>query len=435
MTPRIVKRLADLTDDERTLLVERGRTTDGAVRDAVQRVVADVRERGDEALRELTLKFDHVDVPEPRIPAERLRAAWRSAPQGFRDALSAAARNVRAFHARQVPKGERVRLPGGAVAGRLVRPVANVGVYVPGGRAAYPSTVVMTCVPAAVAGVRRIAVATPPGPDGSPSSLTLAALHAVGVKEVYAAGGAQAIAALAYGTPRIPPVDLVVGPGNAYVAEAKRQVFGRVAIDTPAGPSEVLVVADRSADARAVALDLIAQAEHDPDAAVCLVTTDARLFARVQDALREEVEATPRRDIVERALGARGALLLARDLREALAFANDFAPEHLILAVRDAARLLPRIESAGSIFLGHLATVPLGDYGTGTNHVLPTGGAAKRFSGLSVDDFLRKPTWQEVSPRAFAALAPVAITLADLEGLHAHADAVRARLAPKGGTR
>jgi histidinol dehydrogenase len=302
-----------------------------------------------------------------------------------------------------------------------------VAVYAPGGRAAYPSSVLMGVIPALVAGVREVIVCSPAGPDGRPPDTLLAACALAKADRLFAIGGAGAIAAVAYGTATVPRVDKIVGPGNAYVTEAKRQVNGRVAIDCPAGPSEILILADDSADASLIVRELFAQAEHDPDAAAVLVSTSARLIDEVCLAIEAEIGAEPRADIIRASLDANGALLLADSDDEMIEFANRYAPEHLALYVREPRALLARVRNAGTVFLGSAASVAFGDYVTGANHVLPTAGLARAYSGLSTLDFIRWTTYQEIDVSAARMLAGVTATLADAEGLPAHARAARAR--------
>jgi histidinol dehydrogenase len=346
---------------------------------------------------------------------------------GVRGALELAARNIAVFHGAQLPAGLEMEPVPGLRLGRRADPLRRVGVYAPGGTAAYPSSVLMGVVPAKVAGVDEVIVCSPPGADGLPSPQVLAACALAGADRVFALGGAGAIAALALGTASVPRVDKVVGPGNAYVTEAKRQLTGLVAIDSPAGPSEVLVIADDSADATLVAAELLAQAEHDADAACVLVSTSAALTDEVAERVAALLEGQPRAAIIRAALAAQGALLVAADLDDAVRFAEAYAPEHLLVMTREPRSLLPRLRAAGTIFLGPASSVAFGDYVTGANHVLPTAGLARAYSGLSTLDFMRWTTYQELSDGAAARLAPATVTLAESEGLPAHALAARLR--------
>jgi histidinol dehydrogenase len=404
----------------------------GSVASVVEGIILDVRVRGDEALLEMALRFDGARLSGLEVP----RAAWGAALAGVdarvRGALEAAAHNIRVFHEAQLPVGLEIEPVPGMRLGRRADPLRRVGVYAPGGTAAYPSSVLMGVVPAKVAGVDEVIVCSPPGADGLPSREVLAACALAGADRVFAVGGAGAIAALAVGTTSVPRVDKVVGPGNAYVTEAKRQLTGVVAIDSPAGPSEILVIADDAADPTLIAAELLAQAEHDVDAACVLVCTDARLADAVAARTAELLADQPRRDIIRAALAARGALLVAADLDEAVRFAEAYAPEHLLVATRDPRALLPRLRAAGTIFLGSASSVAFGDYMTGANHVLPTNGLARAYSGLSTLDFIRWTTYQQLSDGAAAALAPATVTLAEAEGLPAHALAARLRSAGSG---
>jgi histidinol dehydrogenase len=399
---------------------------------AVATIVDDVRRHGDAALCELTKRFDGVELTpaELRVPATEWQAA--SVPAELAAALAEAARRIEAFHRHQLPRSWWVRDEHGSLLGQQVTPLDRVGCYVPGGSAAYPSTVLMNLIPARVAGVRELVVVSPPGPGGRLDPAVLAAARLAGATEAYRVGGAQAIAALAYGTPTIRRVDKVVGPGNIYVALAKRLVFGAVGIDCLAGPSEVVVVADAGADPRHVAADLLAQAEHDPMArAVCL--TDAPRLAR---AIATEVErrcpGLPRAAIAEAAIRAHGAVVVTRDLAEAMAIANRLAPEHLELAVADPFGWLPTVRHAGAIFLGAHTPEVVGDYLAGPNHVLPTGGTARFASGLSVEDFVKRSSLVDYSPAGLRAAWPHLARLAAAEGLQAHSEAARLRIEPPG---
>jgi histidinol dehydrogenase len=371
--------------------------------------------------------MDVASMAELTIDADALRAAHDALPAAERDALAAAAARIRAYHALQKLPEFCLREADGTELGQRVTPLDRVGLYVPGGKAAYPSSVLMNAIPAHVAGVGEIVLVVP-APDGVRNPLVLAAAHLAGVSRVYTIGGAQAIAALAYGTETIPSVDKICGPGNAYVAAAKRRVFGTVGIDMVAGVSEVLVIADATANPDWVALDLFAQAEHDEMAQAILLTPDAGLLERVAASARRLVDAMPRAAIIVAALERRGALVRTRDLDEACALSNHIAPEHLELAVADPDALLPKLRHAGAIFVGHYASESLGDYCAGPNHVLPTGRTARFSSPLSVYDFQKRTSVLRISREGARALAPIAATLAYGEGLTAHARAAEARL-------
>jgi len=423
----IRKAISDLAPADLDRLFDRGRAADPAVRDAVAAIIADVRARGDDALRDLARRFDRAELASIEVNPRFWDAALAALDPDLRAALERAAAHIAEFHRAQLPPPLELELRPGLFLGRRADPIARVGVYAPGGRAAYPSSVLMGVVPAKVAGVGEVVVCSPPGPDGLPSPAVLAACALAGADRVFALGGAGAIAALAYGTATVPAVDRVVGPGNAYVTEAKRQCTGRLAIDSPAGPSEVLILADDGADAELVAIELLAQAEHDPDAAAVLVSTSARLIEEAAAAVERLLPAQPKRAIIEESLAARGALLLAASVDEAVAFNEAYAPEHLLVLLEAPRAVLARLRNAGTIFLGAGSSVAFGDYMTGANHVLPTAGLARAYSGLSVLDFLRWTTYQEVRDVAARELSGPVALLATAEGLPAHAAAARMR--------
>lgn len=412
----------------------RGSDEDEApVREAASRIVADVRARGDGALLDLTRRFDRWD---PGTAAglvagpAQFAAAFRALPASGRRALTLAAKRIEAFHARErdaeVP---RFRDAAGATLAQVVRPLARVGLYAPGGTARYPSSVLMTAIPARVAGVKEIYVTTPAVQGtGEIDAWTLAACHVSKVKALFKVGGAQAIAALAYGTATVPPVDKICGPGNAYVAAAKRLVFGQVDIDMIAGPSEILVLADGTADADEVASDLIAQAEHDPRAVSVLVTPSPRLAQAALAAVERQLADLPRRDLAAASLRDRGAVVVAKGMAEALALTNEFGAEHLALHVKGASKLVPRITSAGAVFVGSSTPEAVGDYVAGPSHVLPTAGTARFASPLSVVTFRRRMSVIDVPPATLAALAPSVEALTAAEGLEGHWRAVKVRV-------
>ncbi|HEX7241010.1 MAG TPA: histidinol dehydrogenase [Longimicrobiaceae bacterium] len=405
-------------------------TDDPELREAVAAILRDVAARGDAALLEYTRRFDRVEAEsaaELRVGSEELERAAASVDPALLDSLRRAADNVRRFHERQREHGFVDLLPDGSLLGQRVLPLRRVGIYVPGGRAAYPSTVLMNAVPAAVAGVDEIVMATPT-PGGEMSPVVLAAAWVSGVTEVVRVGGAQAVAALAFGTESVARVEKIVGPGNKWVAEAKRQVFGRVDIDMVAGPSEILVIADELADARHVAADLIGQAEHDPDAIAWLVTTCEALVHTVPDEIERLLVSNPRRDTARAALEANGLVVLVPDMAAAAELADLRAPEHLELLVAEPLVLAGRIRNAGAIFLGSHSPEPVGDYFAGPNHVLPTGGTARFASPLGVYDFLKRTSLIGYSAERLRSDAEHVIRLAESEGLHGHAEAVRVRL-------
>jgi len=418
-----VRRVGDLGPDERRALFERDAGVE-EVRDDVQVIVDRVREEGDVALREFAEEFDGVTVGNVDITDAAERAV-EELDEATLSAIEDAAANVRAFHEAQLPTDWRDSFEGREL-GRRYRPIESAGAYVPGGTAAYPSSALMGVVPAKVAGVEHVAVATPPAEEINP--VTLAAIHVAGADVVYQAGGAQAIAALAYGTESVDAVDKVVGPGNRWVTAAKSIVRGDVAIDFLAGPSEIMVVADESADPELVAADLVAQAEHDENASVVAVTDDEGLAEAVAAAVDSQASARERADVIRGALdNAASGVFLARSMSEAVLFAEEYAAEHLSIVAEDDESILDRIPSAGSAFLGPYSAVAAGDYASGPNHVLPTGGHARVTGGLSVDSFLRSTTVQRLSEESLADIESTITTLAEAEGLEAHAESVRKR--------
>ncbi len=420
-------RVSELGPRERALLLERRPPDEARLRESVRAILDQVRDEGDAALRQMARRFDGVELDALEVPPARWTEALEALDPEVRAALERARRNILAFHRAQLPSEVTLEVEPGVMLGRRAVALPAVGVYAPGGLAAYPSSVLMGVVPARAAGVREVVVCSPPGPEGLPPAEVLAACAIGGATRLFALGGAGAIAALAFGTESVPRVDAIVGPGGQWVTEAKRQVAGELRIDSPAGPSEVLVVADDSANPERVALELLAQAEHDPDAAVAVVSWLPAVLERVREALAAQVAVTPRREIVERALASRGAILLARDRNEALAFAEAYAAEHLALYTRDPEEDLATQSTAGTVFLGDPSSVAFGDYMTGANHVLPTSGRARSFAGLSTLEFVRFFTWQRLSPAGARALADDVDRLARAEGLPAHAAAARAR--------
>jgi histidinol dehydrogenase len=426
---RIDGRLDDVDDGARARLLDRAAAPEATLVDTVGAIIAEVAAGGDAALLAMADRFDGVQLERLEVPREAWREAMKRAPVEVVDALRVARDRIAAFHRRQMPAADEVEIGEGIRLGRRPEPLRTVGAYAPGGRAAYPSSVLMCVVPARLAGVDEIVVCSPPHPDaadGAPPDTVLAACEIAGADRLFAVGGAGAVAALAYGTESVPRADKVVGPGNAYVTEAKRQLAGRIASDCLAGPSELLVVADGGADPEVIARELIAQAEHDPAAIVVGVLTEAAMAPRLRAAVGRLAAEQPRREIIDAALANAGALLVVDDLDAALAFANEFAPEHLLLLVEEPRAAMERVRGAGSIFLGSGSSVVFGDYLSGTNHVLPTGGQGRSQSGLSVNDFLRWSTYQQIDARGAATLAGAAATIAAAEGLDGHAAAARA---------
>jgi histidinol dehydrogenase len=406
---------------------------DEEVERAAAAIVADVRARGDGAVLEHTARFDGVratSVAELEIARPALEQALAGLERGQREGLERAAARVRAYHERQLARSWQFTESDGTVLGQKVTAIERVGIYVPGGKAAYPSSVLMNAIPAKVAGVREI-VMTVPAPRGERDPLVLAAAAIAGVDRAFAIGGAQAIAALAYGTDTVPQVDKIVGPGNAYVAAAKRRVFGIVGIDMVAGPSEILVICDGTTDPDWIAMDLFSQAEHDESAQAILISPDATFIGRVAESLDRLLPSLPRRDIIAASLRRRGALIRARDLDEACELANRIAPEHLELSVAEPERWLEKLRNAGAIFLGAYSSEALGDYCAGPNHVLPTSRTARFSSPLGVYDFQKRSSIVNISPEGARTLGALAATLARGEGLHAHARSAEMRMGKK----
>lgn len=413
-------------------LLSATRETQADVDAQVRAILADVRARGDAALLEYNERFDGLSLPVEnlRLSPDELNAAEAQCAQGALKALDVAAARIESYHQRQLPKDETFSDASGATLGWRWTPIDNVGIYVPGGTASYPSSVLMNAIPARVAGVARVAMVTPAS-GGAINPLTLAAAKRAGVREIYRVGGAQAIAALAFGTHMISAVDKIVGPGNAYVAAAKRQVFGRVGIDTIAGPSEILVIADAANNPDWIAADLLSQAEHDASSQSILITDSQALADAVAQAVEHALLSLPRRDIAAASWRDFGAVIVVDSLDRAVLLANRIAPEHLELAVADPNALLAKIKHAGAIFLGRHTPEAMGDYIAGPNHVLPTARSARFSSGLSVLDFMKRTTVLSCSPASLAELGPDAITLAEAEGLDAHARSIAARLNQK----
>ncbi len=412
------------------LLLDMARETTAKVDGVVAEIIAAIRQRGDAALLDYTARFDRwqpADATALRVTEAEIDTAVAACEPALIAAVDHAATRIEAFHRAQLPQDVLMEDPAGLTLGMRWGAIDAVGIYVPGGKAAYPSSVLMNAIPARVAGVGRVAMCVPT-PGGVLNPLVLAAARRAGVTEIWRVGGAQAIAALAWGTASIVPVDRVAGPGNAYVAEAKRQVFGRVGIDSIAGPSEVVVVADGAQNPARVAIDLLAQAEHDESAQAILITDSATLADAVERAVEEALETLPRAAIAGESWARNGAIILTRDLEEACALVDRLAPEHLELLVEDPRTLFARIRHAGAAFLGGFCPEALGDYIAGPNHVLPTGRTARFASGLSVFDFLKRTTWIDAEQRGLEAIGPDAILLAEAEGLGAHARSIGLRL-------
>ena len=420
-------RYDDLSAADRRALLDRSVGADESIRERTAEVVGRVRTKGDDALRALALTFDGVSLDSLEVPREAWQRALDALEPALRRSMERSAANIERVHRAFLPAAQETESEPGIIIGRRPDPLVRVGVYAPGGRAAYPSSVLMGVIPARVAGVGEVILCSPPDRvTGQPSAVVLAAAALAGADRVFALGGAGAIAAMAFGTASVPRVDRIVGPGNAYVAEAKLQVANAVAIDSPAGPSELLVLCDASADAALVAREMLAQAEHDPLAAVVAVVTDESLARRVLAELSHQLPAQPRAEIAAAALAGQGAVLVVNDVGAAIAVANAYAAEHLLLLVARSDEVLANLRGAGTVFVGASSSVAFGDYMTGANHVLPTGGLARSYSGLSTLDFVRWTTYQRVSPSAAARLADDVGAFADAEGLPGHATAARA---------
>ncbi len=409
-------------------VLERSASFSAEVDEAVRIILAEVQSRGDAGLLDLTERFDGVCPDALKVAPERLAEAYEAMDADLREVIAEAAHNIRRFHEQQQQRSWFTDDGDGVILGQRVLPLERVGLYVPGGTAFYPSSLLMNAIPAQVAGVPEIHLVSPPGSNGLPHELVLATAHFLGLENVYAVGGAQAVAALAYGTETVPRVDKIVGPGNAYVAAAKKQVYGPVDIDAIAGPSEVVVLADEEADAEFVAADLLAQAEHDVRASAILVTPSRALAEAVRDHVLRRAALLDRRAILEQSLADYGACIVTETLDQAIDMVNELASEHLELLVREPWQVMSRIRHAGAVFLGPYSSEPVGDYFAGPNHVLPTGGTARYASALGVDDFIRKQSIIAYTRERLRETGPRIIRFAEAEGLTAHAQAIQVRL-------
>ncbi len=408
-------------------LKSRSGEEDRRVTAVVTEIIDTVKAGGDAAVRDYTIRFDGKAPERAEVSKEEMEASLRQCDEAFVKSLQRAADNIRDFHERQKQQSWLTTQENGVMLGQRIRGLSRVGLYVPGGTAAYPSSVLMNAIPAKIAGVKELIMVTPPGKDGKPNPDILAAAQVAGVDRVFLMGGAQAVAALAYGTETIPKVDKIVGPGNIYVATAKRLLYGVVDIDMVAGPSEILIVADDSANPKFVAADLMSQAEHDVLASAILLTTSQRVADETVRELQSQMQTLSRREIIEQSLCNYGAVIVCRSLSEAVDMANELAPEHLELSVENPTEYIGRIDNAGSVFLGHFSPEPLGDYFAGPNHVLPTSGTARFFSPLSVDSFVKKSSFIYYTEDALRAAKDDIICLADTEGLTAHANSIKVR--------
>jgi len=394
----------------------------------VAKIIADVREGGDEALLGFVKKFDGASLDDLEVGRDEWDEACEAVDSADRAALGKAAMRVREFHRKRIPSSWEMREEGGGYMGQRVRPLARVGLYVPGGKAIYPSSVIMNAIPASVVEVPEIVMATPPGDDGTIRPEVLMAARMAGVHRVFKMGGAHSVAALAFGTESVPQVDKIVGPGSVWVATAKKQVFGEVGIDSEAGPTEVCIIADRSATPAWLAADLISQAEHDELAQALLITHVKGLVTRVQDQIKRQLKDLDRATIAKKALKGRGAIVQTKSLEESVRLADEYASEHLVLAVEDPDKIVKTVENAGAIFMGHYTPVAVGDYIAGPNHVLPTGGTARFFSPLSVEDFMKRTSFMRFEPPKLRELGADIVRLANVEGLTGHGASVELRL-------
>ena len=419
-------KIQNLNEIDRSTLFLR-RLEDSGVEEIVRGIIADVAQNGDYALIAYAKKFDRAALDSLEVTSEELDDALLSMPTELLDAMQTAAENIRAFHSMQLREGFRLERPNGVYMGQKITPIEKVGLYIPGGTASYPSTVFMNAIPAKLAGCALVVMVSPPNESGQIAAPILAAAKLAGVDRVFKAGGAQAVAALVYGTETIPKVDKIVGPGNAFVAEAKRQVFGRVAIDMIAGPSEILVVADETATPAFVAADLLSQAEHDVNASAVLITNQRALAERVSAEVERQLSKLPREAIARASIEKNGRIIITDDLLCAIDLANDLAPEHLELCVKEPERYLAYVKNAGSVFLGNDCPESLGDYLAGPNHTLPTSGTARFSSPLGVDDFVKKTQYTYFSREALAELSDKIAVFARAEGLEAHARAALIR--------
>ena len=431
---RIVKLTGETRGELLTRLLQRSTASYGSYMDTVNGILEDIRIRGDEALFEYTAKFDKTLLtPETvKVTEAEIEEAYARVEPRFVEIVKHSSANIREYHSRQVRNSWIETREDGVILGQKITPLASVGVYVPGGKAAYPSSVLMNVIPAKVAGVGRIAMVTPPGRDGKVEPHVLVAAHEGGVTEIYKVGGAQAIGALAYGTASVPKVDKITGPGNIYVALAKRAVFGHVGLDSIAGPSEILVLADETANPRYVAADLLSQAEHDEMASAILVTTSAELAEKVSEEVDGFLKVLSRREIIQKSLDNYGYILLADNLADAVDAVNEIASEHLEIVTKDPYAVMTMVKNAGAIFLGEYSSEPLGDYFAGPNHVLPTNGTAKFFSPLGVDDFIKKSSIISYSREALREASQDIIDFAETEHLTAHANSIRVRFEEDG---
>lgn len=403
----------------------------------VSDILKDIKKSKDSSLKKYSEKFDKVKLESFKVSKEEIENSYANLKKEnpkLIESLKDAAKNIENFHKSQIPKEWNMKVTDEIVAGQIIRPINSVGCYIPGGRAAYPSSVLMTVIPAKIAGATSIICCSPPQINGKIMDAILVAADIAGADEIYKAGGAQAIAAMAYGTESIPKVEKIVGPGNIFVTAAKKLVYGDVDIEFPAGPSEVLIIADETANPEYLAYDILSQAEHDPNASCFLVTDSKKLAKETKKEIEIKTAQAKRKEIIEESLGKYGKIILTKSIEESIEVSNQYAPEHLIIMTKNSERdqkILEKITNAGSIFLGRYSPVAAGDYGSGTNHVLPTAGGARMYSGLSTESFLKKPTVQTITKKGLESLEKIVVPIAEYEGFHAHADSVKVRLPKK----
>ena len=423
------QRIEDLSPEKKKTVMERSMEDISSIYEDIRRIVDDVKNRGDAVALEHYRKHKHDIAPSDlEVTKEEIAAAYKQVDTKVVDCLKMAAQNISKFHQAQLEREMwSIEVREGILVGRITRAMDIVGCYIPGGTAAYPSSVLMTVLPARVAGVGQTVAVTPPGKGMVANPATLVAADIAGCNRIFKVGGPWGIAGLAYGTDTMPRVDKIVGPGNKYVTAAKMLVYGQVDIDSPAGPSESLILSDHTGDPELITWDFLSQVEHDPDSAAVLVTPIEKIAKEVCEIINREYDSLPRKKIFESSLTKHSYVLIAKDMEQAIDFTNEYAAEHLQILTQDPFITLNKIKHAGSIFLGPYAPVPVGDYASGTNHVLPTGQCARMFSGLSVDDFIKKPTFQYLSKKGLASLKDIVVTLAEAEGLPIHAKAVKAR--------
>lgn len=423
------QKIDDLSTEKKKMIMKRSMEDISGIYEDMRKIVEDIKQNGDAvSLKHYRKHKDDISPNDLEATREEIEKAYDQVDAKVVDCLKIAAKNIIKFHKAQLEREMwSIEVNPGILAGRITRPMDIVGCYIPGGIAAYPSSILMTVLPAKVAGVGQIMAVTPPSKGMIATPATLVAADIAGCNRIFKIGGPWGVASLAYGTQTVPQVDKIVGPGNKYVTAAKMLVYGQVDIDSPAGPSEALILADETGQADLITVDFLSQVEHDPDSAAVLVTTSTELAQQVCDNINKEYESLPRKEVFESSLAKHSYVLVARDMDQAIDFTNEYATEHLQIMTKDPFITLNRIKHAGSIFMGPYAPVPVGDYASGTNHVLPTGQCARMFSGLSVDDFIKKPTFQYLSREGLESLKDVVVTLAEAEGLPIHARAIKAR--------